>query len=99
MSDQKLTAERLLIYLIGRLDEHERNLDQVHQVAVSMHMEMREIDKRSNFLMIAGAVLKAGWTFAAQFSTVFIASYVAFEHSWYVEKIGSWIHRILSFHF
>ena len=83
----KLSAEHLIKYMVGRLDEIDAKLDRHHTIS-----------RRVDFLHLVWAALRWSGTVSSQISTIFIASYVAFEHSWYVAKIGMWITKILSWH-
>ena len=101
MTDEppKVSHEHLMVYLIGRMDEHDQNIKAVHFATVRNGVQLRKFGFQTSVMSVLIEVFRGVFTFSAQISTVFLASYVAFEHTWYVEKIGKWLHQIGSYLF
>lgn len=98
MEEPVLRPTHLLTYLIGRLDAHEKKLDAIAERSQTIHSDFKKVSRRNDLITIIAAMFKATWTFGTQLSMWFMAGYVAIEHSWYVERIWSWVSMILSLH-
>lgn len=82
-------AKDYLICLVQQMDTLHEKVDQA--------VEYRKRHDRHSRLFNA-IVMVAEWSMrlGSQVSAIFIASYVAVEHSWYIAKIGGWLHKLLS---
>jgi hypothetical protein len=94
----KVNSQHLLVYLIKRLDEHERKLEHIASTSSNLHHDFQRSSRRNDIITAIALVVKAGWVFSAQLSMFFMAGYVAIEHQWYVQKVWTWISTVLSLH-
>ena len=88
----KLSA--LLVYVAGRLEALDKRMEEHDLEAHRREDSFRRALRKSDYTKIAMTALKSTWLFSTQLSTVFIASYVAFEHSWYIQKLAAFFHRL-----
>ena len=77
------TAREYLHHIIDRLE----TLDDIHQALDSVSRMQREMGREHRWFHAIGAALKWSGTVSTQVSTIFIAGYVAVEHSRYVAWI------------
>ena len=89
----KLSA--LFIHIVGRLDALDTRMEEHDQEAHRREDSFRRAMRKSDYWRMASTLFKWFWLLFTQLSTVFIASYVAFEHSSYVEKVASFLHRLI----
>jgi hypothetical protein len=101
----KITAEHLIKYMVGRIDlvdarleAQSKRMEEIHIAAQNVGHEVRQSSMRRDVLGVVGSFLRWSGIVSSQVSTIFIASYVAFEHSWYVAKIVGWLTRMLAWH-
>lgn len=85
-----LAGERLLVYVIKHLHEQQAVLDQLNGRGEGFIQKYERQAKWAHWLMIGEATLMLG----SRLSTVFIASYIAYEHTWYVEKVVRFFHGL-----
>jgi hypothetical protein len=98
MEQPKVNSQHLLVYLIKRLDDHERKLEHIAATSTNLHLDFRKSSRRNDIITAIAVVVKTGWVFSAQLSMFFMAGYVAIEHQWYVQKVWTWISTLLLLH-
>lgn len=77
------TAREYLHHIIDRLE----TLEEIQEAVDRVSELQREMGREHRWFHMIGAVLKWGGTVSTQLSTIFIAGYVAVEHSRYVAWI------------
>jgi len=82
-------ARDYLICLVQQIDVLTSKVDRA--------VEYRKQQDRHSRLF-NGCVMVLEWSMrlGSQVSAIFIASYVAVEHTWYFARIGGWLHKLLS---
>ena len=97
-NDPQLRPTHLLTYLIGKLEEHDKKLTEIAERSHTIHSDFKKVSRRNDLITILAAIIKATWVFGTQLSLWFMAGYVAIEHSWYVQRVWTWISTLLSLH-
>ena len=83
----KISNRALFIHMVGSLENLHTKIDSAVE-------QRRRADRHVHLWHILSLCLAWSGKVATQVSTMFIAGYVAVEHTWYVDKLGGWIMQI-----
>jgi len=81
------SAKEAFIHILCRVEDMQEVVGEIHKM-------QREMGAEHRWFHLLGAALKWGGVIGSQVSTLFIAGYVALEHTWYVTKIVHFLTRI-----
>jgi len=83
-----LSGERLLVWMAAHQLEVNEAIRKMDERGMGFVRSYERHARWAHWLMVGEVTLMVG----SRLSAIFIASYIAYEHTWYVEKIMRWIH-------
>lgn len=90
-----LQARTILVYIVARMDEHDRKLDEITSTSTTRYADFKRSVRRSDYMTIALAVGHGIVGASGYLAAAFVASYVAINHSWYFQRLDNMAHEAM----